>query len=173
MNRYEALEPRINVEAQTKIGVAMMCLSLSTGAGGAGLVKHAHAMPAPPSARPRALTGTVTDILIEPCGSANRRASCQRPVIDYTDASGQPRQLVSRTGYSPSSPHGKGERVTVFIEPTGAAWLALEWDARQAKLQREYEGKRGFPLMMGWLLIGCSAFGLLLGAGIAFWVDRS
>jgi hypothetical protein len=26
---------------------------------------------------------------------------------------------------------------------------------------------------MGWLLIGCAAFGLLLGLGLIFWVDRS
>lgn len=161
------------MEAQTKIGIAVMCLSLSTGAGGAGLVKHAHAMPAPSSAAPRALTGTVTAIVVEPCGTPNRRTNCQRPVVNYTDGSGEPRQIVSRTGYSPSSPHHKGERVTVYVETTGDAWLGLEWDARRARRQREYEDKRGFPLMLGWLLIGCGTLGLLLGAGIAFWVDNS
>lgn len=32
---------------------------------------------------------------------------------------------------------------------------------------------RDFPLTMGWMLIGCAVVGLLLGAGITFWVDRS
>lgn len=150
----------------------MMCLSLTTGAAGVGLVKYAAARPAPPSATPRSLTGVVTDILVEPCGSSNRRVNCQRPVVDYTD-DGEPRQFVSRTGYSPSSPHRKGERVTVYVEPAGTVWLALEWDARQAERQRDFEARRRIPFMMGWLLIGCGAFGLLLGAGVAFWVDRS
>jgi hypothetical protein len=70
------------VEKQTKVGLAVMCLSLSTAAGGAGLLKFAHGL---------------------------------------------------------ATPHGPAE----------------------------------FPLTMGWLLIGCGAFGVLLGAGIAFWVDRS
>jgi hypothetical protein len=30
-----------------------------------------------------------------------------------------------------------------------------------------------FPRTMGWMLIGCGAFGLLLGLGVTFWVDRS
>ena len=30
-----------------------------------------------------------------------------------------------------------------------------------------------YAYAMGWLLIGCAGFGLLLGAGITFWVDRS
>jgi hypothetical protein len=149
-----------------------MCLSLTTGAGGAWLVKFANAIPAPNDPTPRALTGTVTDILVQPCGNRNRRANCQRPVVNYTDISGQPQQLVSRTGYSPTSPLRKGERATVYVEKTGA-WLALEWDARQARRQREYEDRRGFPLVMGWLLAGCGALGVLLGAGLIFWVDRT
>jgi hypothetical protein len=162
------------VELQTKIGIAVMCLSLSTGAGGAGLVRYAHAMPAPHAPTPRALTGTVTGIVVEPCGNRRPPATCYRPVVDYTDTTtGQSHQIVSRTGYRPSSPHRKGERVTVYVEKAGAAWLAREWDERQARRQREYEDKRSFPLTMGWMLLGCGAFGLLLGAGIAFWVDRS
>jgi hypothetical protein len=160
------------------VGIAVMCLSLSTGAGGALLVKRAHAIPAPHQPTPRALTGTVTDIVVEPCGNSRPKPNCYRPVITYTDATdgSQPQQIVSRTGYRPSSPHRKGERVTVYIETGGAhgtAWLASEWDARQAKRQREYADARGFPLAMGWLLVGCAAFGLLLGAGLIFWVDRS
>ena len=83
------------MELQTKLGLAVICLSLTTGAGGAWLVKFAHARPA---ANERVLTGTVSDILVQP---------------------------------------------------------------------------RDFPLTMGWLLAGCGAFGVLLGAGIIFWVDRS
>lgn len=162
------------METTTKVGLAVMCLSLSTGAGGAWLVKFAHAIPAPHEPTPRALTGTVTEIVVQSCGYSNRPATCYRPVVDYTDTtSGQSHQIVSRTGYRTSSPHRKGEGVTVYLEKAGTAWLALEWDARQAKLQREYEDKRHFPLVMGWLLAGCAAFGLLLGAGLIFWVDRS
>jgi hypothetical protein len=162
------------VETTTKVGLAVMCLSLSTGAGGAGLVKYARAIPAPDAAVPRALTGIVTGVVVEACGYINRRTTCYRPVVDYTDtSSGQSHQIVSRTSYRTSSPHRKGERVTVYVEKAGAAWLAREWDDRQATRQRDYENKRDFPLIMGWLLIGCCAFGLLLGAGLIFWVDRS
>jgi hypothetical protein len=162
------------VETTTRVGLAVMCLSLTTGAGGAGLVKIAHAIPSPHEPAPRALTGTVSGILAEGCGYTNRRTTCYRPVVDYTDSlTGQPRQIVSRTGYRTKSPLRRGERVTVYIEKAGAAWLAMEWDERQARRQDEYETKRDFPLMMGWILIGCCAFGLLLGAGLIFWVDRS
>ena len=34
-------------------------------------------------------------------------------------------------------------------------------------------GPSDFPVTMGWMLIGCGAFGLLLALGIIFSVDRS
>jgi hypothetical protein len=161
------------VETQTTVGIAVMCLSLSTGAAGAGLLKFANGLAAPHEPARRSLIGTVPGILAQRCGNGNPPLTCYRPVVDYTDtASGESHQLVSRTGYRPSSPHRQGERVTVYIDPTGAAWLAPEWDAHQAARQRDYENKRSFPLTMGCLLIGCGAFGMLLGTGIAFWVDR-
>jgi hypothetical protein len=153
-----------------------MCMSLATGGGGALLVKRAHTITAPREPARRALTGTVTEVLVQPCGSRTRPSTCYRPVISYidSDASGrQPQQIISRTGYRSSSPHEKGDRVTVYIEPGGMGWLAREWDARQAERQREYADARRFPLVMGWLLIGCAAFGLLLAAGLMFFVDRS
>lgn len=172
------------METTTKVGLAVMCLSLSTGAGGGLLVKHAHAIAAPQEPARRALTGTVTDIVVEKCGNSRPKPNCYRPVVTYTDPAsngGEPQYLVSRTGYRPTSPHRKGERVTVYIEAGGSgsnssggnAWLAREWDDRQAKRHSEYAGKRDFPLTMGWLLVGCAAFGILLGAGLIFWVDRS
>jgi hypothetical protein len=171
------------VETTTKVGLAVMCLSLSTGAGGGLLVKHAHAIAAPPEPARRALIGTVTDIVVEQCGNSRPKPNCYRPVVTYTDpANGrQPQTLVSRTGYRPKSPHNRGERVTVYIESGGSgsgssggtAWLASEWDERQAERQRRYADKREFPLVMGWMLVGCAGFGVLLGAGLIFWVDRS
>jgi hypothetical protein len=164
------------VTHQTKVAIAVMALSLSTGAGGALLVKRANAIAAPREPERRALTGTVVEIVVEGCGTPNRRTTCYRPVVSYTDGDvngGQPQQLVSRTRYRPSSPHQKGENVTVYVDSGGTGWLAREWDARQAERQQKYEQARDFPLTMGWLLIGCGAFGLLLAAGLAFWVDRS
>ena len=162
------------METTTKAGIAMLCLSLATGAGGVGLVSFAHAIPVPQEPTPHALTGTVTGIVVQGCGYTNRRTTCYRPVVDYIDTvSGQSHQIVSRTSYRTTSPLRKGESVTVYVEKTGPAWLAMEWDARQARRQREYEDKRDFPLMMGWILIGCCAFGMLLGTGLIFWVDRS
>lgn len=165
------------METTTKVGLAVMCLSLSTGAGGALLVKRAHAIAAPHEPARRALIGTVTEVLAQPCGTRNRPSTCYRPVVSYTDTirGAQPQQIVSRTGYRPSSPHRKGEHVTVYVEASGdgTAWLASEWDARQVKRRSEYADARSFPLAMGRLMIGCAAFGLLLGAGLIFWVDRS
>jgi hypothetical protein len=163
------------VTHQTKVGIAVMMLSLSTGAGGAFLVQKAHAIEAPRETERRALTGTVIEIVAEACGYTNSRTTCYRPVVAYTDSNiedDKPQQLVSRTRYRPSSPHNKGERVIVYVERSGDAWLATEWDARHAQRRQEYESTRGFPLTMGWLLLGCAAFGLVLGAGIAFWVDH-
>jgi hypothetical protein len=168
-----------SVTLTTKVGIAVMALSLSTGGGGAFLVKWAHAMAAPREPEPRALLGTVVEIVAESCGTTNRRTTCYRPVVSYMDgaasgtSSGQPQQLVSRTRYRPSSPHQKGERVAVYIDSTGTGWLASEWAARQAERQREHEKARDFPLVMGWMLILCAAFGLLLGLGLIFWVDHS
>jgi hypothetical protein len=163
------------VTHQTWVAVLVMCTSLSTAGFGALMVKRAHAIPVPRAPERRTVTGTVVDLVVQPC--FRRRSTCFRPVVSYSDTSlagGEPQQLVSRTAYSPSSPHKKGERVSVYIESKGgAAWLAREWDERQAERQRQYEQKRDFPLGMGWLLIGGGAFGLLLAAGIAFWVDRS
>lgn len=163
---------------QTWMAVLVMCTSLSTAGFGALLVKRAHAMPAPVPPPHRTLAGTVVDMVVEPC--FRRRSTCFRPVVEYADPTrtagegGAPQQIASRTAYSPSPPHKRGERVSVYIESTGGeVWLASEWDERQAQRQREYERKRNSPLMMGWLLIACGTFGLLLAAGLAFWVDHS
>jgi hypothetical protein len=156
----------------TVAAVVVLCLSLSTGAGGYVLVHKARAMPAPDARTRVTHTGTVVGMVVEPC-SRRRRGPCFRPVVDYREGDGgQPKQIVSRTRYS-SSPHKKGDRVGVIVALDGGVWIASEWEARQARLQDDYQDKRGFPLTMGWLLIGCAGFGILLAAGLAFWVDRS
>jgi hypothetical protein len=160
------------VQQTTVMGLVALCLSIAIGGGGMGLVRHARAMPAPEQPAMRTLAGTVVSVVVAPCGNVNRRRTCYRPAVDYSDE-GKRLQVVSRTAYSPSSPHKTGEKVTVLVEPNGTAWIASEWAERQAVRQRDYEGRRDFPLWMGWILVGCAGFSLLLGAGLIFFVDRS
>jgi hypothetical protein len=128
-------------------------------------------MPAPVTPAHRIVPGTVSELLATPCGTANRpRGTCFRPVVDYTDQ-GQAKQTVSRTRYS-DPPCRRGDRVDVFVESNGTAWNAAEWEARAAKNQDQYKRTRDFPLTMGWILVGCAAFGILLGFGLIFFVDR-
>ena len=81
-------------------------------------------------------------------------------------------QVVSRSAYRPAA-NAKGERVSVILPSDGSSWIGAEWNAHQAELRRDFDSARGFPLMMGWLLVGCGGFGLLLAFGLVFFVDRS
>jgi hypothetical protein len=160
------------VAPTTTAGLIAAITSLAIGLGGAGFVRHARAIPLPATPPHHVLRGTVTELLVSPCGPRNRpRGPCFRPVVDYTDE-GRARQTVSRTRYS-DSPYRKGDRVDVFVERDGTAWNASEWEERAAARQRDYDKAHDFPNTMGWLLIGCAGFGLLLGAGLIFFVDRS
>lgn len=149
----------------------MLCTSLLTGGGGWLLVRHAQAMRPPAEPTGRTIAGTVTEVVTETCGSGNRRRTCYRPVVSYVDG-GETRQIVSRTAYRPS-PHEKGDPAPVLVLTTGEAWMAAEWEARRDRRLDDFQRKRGFPLTMGWLLVGCAAFGVLLAAGLVFFVDRS
>ena len=100
------------------------------------------------------------------CGPRSRRSTCYRPIVGYAHG-GQPQRVASRSLYRPASPHRKGDAVAVLVEADGTAWLAPEWDARQAEREREHSSARNFPLLMGVLLLGCGGFGLLLATGIA------
>ena len=90
-----------------------------------------------------------------------------RPVVGYT-RDGQSLQVATRSLYRTSSPHRKGDRVGVVVGPDGAAWTAPEWDIRQKELLRDYASKRTFPLVMGVMLLGVAAVGILLATGVAF-----
>jgi hypothetical protein len=160
------------VAPTTTAGLLAAITSFVIGLGGAGFVRHARAIPAPVTPAHRVLSGTVTELLATPCSQTRRhRGTCFRPLVAYTDE-GQSKQVVSVTHYRPP-PYQKGDRVDVFVETNGTAWHAREWNDRRDERQHQYEQARGFPLTMGWILVGCSAFGLLLGAGLIFFVDRS
>lgn len=79
-------------------------------------------------------------------------------------------QIVSRSAYRPAA-NVKGERVSVILPSDGSSWIAAEWESHQAELRRDYESERGVRLMMGWLLVGCGGFGVLLAFGLMFFVD--
>jgi hypothetical protein len=147
-------------------------VSLAFAAGGCGLVRHARARPAPVTPAHRVTPGTITDLVATPCGTANRpRGTCFRLLASYMDQ-GHAKQLVSRSRYRPA-PHAKGDRVDVFVEGDGTAWIDREWHDRLAQRQDEFDRSRNFPGVMGWMLVGCGAFGALLGLGLIFWIDRS
>jgi hypothetical protein len=160
------------VAPTTTAGLIAAITSLAFGLGGAGLVRHARAIPAPGTPVHRVLPGTVTELLATPCSQTRRhRGTCFRPLVAYTDG-GRAMQVVSETHYRPP-PYQKDDRVDVFVEANGTAWHAREWQDRRDERQRQYEQARELPLTMGWILVGCGAFGLLLGAGLIFFVDRS
>jgi hypothetical protein len=94
-----------------------------------------------------------------------------RPVVGYTYG-GRALQVASRHVYRPS-PHRKGDQVAVLVDTDGTAWIASEWDARQAERERDHASARNFPLVMGVLLLACAAFGILLGAGVALSARRA
>jgi len=150
-----------------KVAFFVFVSSVMTGAGGGLLVHYARALPKPDTTRPAEIPGVVVEVLTVACGRPSRPATCYRPVVGYTH-DGQSRQVATRSRYRTSSPHRKGDRVAVLVEPDGTAWTAPEWDSRQKERQRDYASKRNFPLLMGVLLIGVAAFGLLLAAGVAF-----
>lgn len=126
----------------------------------------------PPVVAPhRTLPGSVVEVLATPCRSRRNPGTCFRTVAGYTDG-GTPLQVASRSRYRPAR-HQKGEALSVVVEADGTAWIDVEWREHQAGRLREHEDARSFPLMMGWLLVGSGGFGVLLGLGLVFWVDRS
>jgi hypothetical protein len=130
-------------------------------------------MPAPAHERPRAVPGKVVEVLATPCFHRGGRPTrtCFRSVVGYEDG-GQTLQIVSSSAYRPAR-HAKGDAVDVLVETDGTAFIDMEWEAKQAELARDFASARTFPLWMGFLLSGGGAFGLLLAAGLTFWVDRS
>lgn len=80
--------------------------------------------------------------------------------------------MSSRAVVRPA-PHNRGDALNVAIESDGTAWIEEDLKRRHGERRADYERVRGFPLTMGWLLVGCGAFGGLLGFGLIFWVDRS
>jgi hypothetical protein len=157
----------------TTTGVAIAALGLSLGTAGAGawLLQRAYGMPFPAEPARRAIAGTVVEVLATPCPSRRRPGTCWRPVANFMDG-GASKQAAARGVYRPA-PLRKGDPVTVLVEADGTAWLQLEWDARQARRVSDHESARRFPLLIGWLLVGCGAFGVLLAAGLVFFGDRS
>lgn len=60
----------------------------------------------------------------------------------------------------------------MIVEANGTAWIDAEWQDHQAERLRRFDDDRRFPLVMGWILVGCASFSVLLGLGLIFWVDR-
>ena len=161
----------IRVKSPARIALAVSLTSTAIGAGGGLLVHGALTLTPPDRLRPLEVSSLVLEVETTVCGPRNRRATCYRPIVGYTHG-GQPRQVASRSLYRSASPHRKGDAVAILIEGDGTAWLAREWDARQAERGRDHASARNFPLIMGVLLLGCGGFGLLLAAGIALSTGR-
>lgn len=158
--------------AQTTIlGLLTIAMSLAIGAGGAGALRHAAAIPGPIEPARRTFAGEVTEVITQTCGYTNRSWTCYRPVVGYLDG-GRPRQVVARSASHPS-PSKKGDAASVFVFADGTAWIASEWQRRQDERWREHDSARRTPTVIGWILIGCAGFGTLIGLGLIFWIDRS
>lgn len=151
----------------TPAGLLVLLLSCTTAAGGAFLVKRAQALPVPIVPGHRAVPGSVIEVQATPC-PRRRPGTCFRTIAEYQD-DGQPVQVASRGIYRPAA-HAKGDTLSVIVEADGTAWIEAEWARRLADRRDDYARQRDFPLMMGWLLVGCAAFGALLGLGLIFWV---
>ena len=160
------------MNSPTGIGLVVLTISVAFGAAGGLLIRKALTMPAPDARRPREVAGLVVEVISARCSQRRNPGTCYRPVVSYTDH-GVLRRVASRTLYSPSSPHNRGERVPVLIENDGTTWIASEWERRLADQQRDHASARRFPLIMGLMLAGCAAFAMVLAAGVLFAVDRS
>jgi len=155
------------------MALLLLLPSLISGGVGAGLVVHVHAMVPPDQIRPRAVPGTVVDLIAVPCFRRGGRPTrtCFRSIVAYEDA-GRPSRVESRSVYHPAK-HARDEKVEVLLAPDGTAFIDVEWETRQAELMRDFRSARNFPALMGWLLLGGGALGLLLSAALIFFVDRS
>jgi hypothetical protein len=140
--------------------------SALTAAGGGWLVYRALTLPAPDRRRPVEVSGRVIEVATASCGAGRRRGTCYRPIVGYT-RDGRTLQVALRSLYRPS-PNREGDRVAVLVEEDGTAWVASEWDTRQADRERDYRSARLFPLSMGVMLLACGAFGMLLAVVLAF-----
>lgn len=159
--------------AHSRLGLGLLLPAAACLGGGLWLVQYANAMPKPDETRPRAVSGTVTELLATPCfqrGGRPRR-TCFRTVVAYHDA-GQARQISSRAVYHPAR-HDRGQKVEVLVKPDGSDFIADEWEERLADAKRDHRKAWFFPWSMGWLIAGCGAFTLLLAAAVTFWVDTS
>lgn len=155
----------------TRAGLLVLVLSLPIWAGGIWLVRDARTRQPPVAAAHRTLPGSVVEIIATPCSARRSAGTCSRTVAAYVDG-GQSRQVVSLGRYRPAR-HQRGEALSVIVDANGTAWIDIEWQDRQAERLRRFEDGRRFPLVMGWILIGCASFSVLLGLGLIFWVDRS
>jgi hypothetical protein len=157
----------------TRVGLLLLLPTLLCLGGGWSLVRYANGLPVPDHARPRAVPGTVSDLVAVPCFRRGGRPTrtCFRTIVDYEDA-GQVQQLPSRSVHHPAL-HARGDKVEVLVKPDGTAFIDREWEDDRKVAMRDYRKARDFPLLMGWLLAGCGAFAGLLSAGVTFWVDRS
>jgi hypothetical protein len=155
----------------TRMAIAVLLASARVLAGGVALIRTARAMPAPDEPGSRTVTGRVSGFVVAPCGTGNRRRTCSRPVVEYEDG-GTLRQLVSRSAHG-TSPYERGGGARVRIVADGTAWLDDEWQADRARLRDHHAARRRLPLWAGWLLAGCGGLGLLLAAGLGYWVDES
>jgi hypothetical protein len=155
------------------MALLLLLPSLISGAIGAALVVHVHAMVPPDQIRPRAVPGTVVDLIGVPCFRRGGRPTqtCFRSIVDYEDA-GRASRVESRKAYHPAK-HARDQKVEVLLAPDGTAFIDVEWETRQAELMRDFRSARNFPGLMGWLLLGGGALGLLFSAALIFFVDRS
>lgn len=155
----------------TRVAIVVLLASVPVLAGGVGLLRAAHAMPAPVEPVSRTRPGRIVEFVVVPCGTGNRRRTCYRPVVEYDDG-GRAMRIASRSAYG-SMHYERGDAARVRIVADGTAWLDEEWQARQAEARQRHADRRRQPLWTGWLLVGCGGVGLLLAAGLRFWVDTS
>ncbi len=144
----------------------MFTICVLFGGGGALLVRHARSLPMPDRTRPPEIAAVVFEVLATPCRRRRNSGTCFRPVASFAHE-GQTQQVAARGIYS-HSPVQKGDPVAVLVDKQGGPWLAFEWDTRLAEQERDATSARRFPLWMGYLILGCAAFGVLLSVGIAF-----
>jgi hypothetical protein len=156
----------------TRAAIVVLLSSMPVLAAGGVLVRAAQGMAPPDEPSGRTVRGRVAEILVAPCGTGNRRRTCYRPVVAYDDG-GETRRTASRTAYGAGHAYVRGAAATVRVLDDGTAWIDDEWQARRRRARLDYDNRRRLPLSGGWLLVGCGVLGVLLAAGLTFWVDTS
>ncbi len=143
-----------------RAGLALVILAAAAAPAALGGYLVSKGPGALPEVRAEAIAGKV--VAIE--SRTGRRGSYYRSVVEYA-VDGRTLRTASRSVYRPAR-HRVGDEANVLLLADGEVRLAFEWEAERASADSDRRKERWTNRLLGGLLLGCSAFALLLAAGV-------